>query len=122
MAYYVAEIWSARQPPHFNDFYASWWGAHELLVHRRNPYSPAVAHEIQTAIYGAPVASDSALDPTGIAGGFAYPPYAALLLWPLIYLSFPVAQAVFLSVSILAMLLSFAGWVRLLRFHWSPMI
>ena len=121
MAYYVAEIWSANQPPHFTDFYAPWWGAHELLLHGRNPYSPAVAHEIQTVIYGAPVSATSTDDSSSIAGGFAYPPYAALLLWPTVYLSFSVAQRVFLGVSAVATLLSLALWLRAFRFRPSPL-
>ena len=91
MAFYVAEIWSVNQPSDFTDFYAPWWGALELLLHHRNPYSPAVAHEIQTVIYGAP-SSTSIDDPSNIEGGFAYPPYTALLLWPTVYLSFSEAE------------------------------
>jgi glycosyl transferase family 87 len=120
MAYYVAEIWSANQPPHFTDFYAPWWGAHELLLHGRNPYSPEVAHEIQTVIYGAPAIANSADDPSSIAGGFAYPPYAALLLWPTVYLSFSSAQIVFLGVSALGTLLSLWMWLRVFRLRLAP--
>jgi hypothetical protein len=58
-------------------------------------------------------------DPTGIGGGFAYPPYIALLLWPTIYLSFAAAQKLFLCVSILAMLACLLVWFRLMRFRWS---
>ena len=121
MAFYVAEIWSANQPPHFSDFYAPWWAAHELLLHGRNPYSPAVAHEIQAVIYGSPASASPTDDPSNIAGGFAYPPYAALLLWPTVYLSFSDAQKVFLGVSALATLLSLVLWLRALRFHPSPL-
>jgi hypothetical protein len=122
MAYYVVEIWSAYQPPHFNDLYASWWAAHELFLHGRDPYSPAVAHEIQAVIYGAPADSGSSQDSSGIGGGFAYPPYAELLLYPTIYLSFTAAQKVFAIVSVLATLLNLTVWMRLLRFHWSLML
>ncbi|HEY6372423.1 MAG TPA: glycosyltransferase family 87 protein [Candidatus Sulfotelmatobacter sp.] len=119
MAFYVTAIWGANQPPGFSDLYAGWWGAHELLLHGRDPYSTAVAHEIQTVIYGAPLAPDSQ-DPTGIGGGFAYPLYAALLLWPSVYWSFGVAQRVFIGASILGTLFSLAIWLRLMRFGWSP--
>jgi hypothetical protein len=121
MAYYVAEIWSANQPPHFNDFYAPWWGAHELLLHGRNPYAPQVAHEIQTVIYGAPETSTSADDRSSIAGGFAYPPYAALLVWPTLHLSFSCAQKVFLFVSGVLTLLSIALWLRALGIRVTPL-
>ena len=120
MSFYVTEIWSANQPPGFSDLYAPWWGAHELLLHHRNPYSPAVAHEIQTVIYGAPVAP-SPDDPSGIAGGFAYPPYAALLLWSTVYASFATAQKVFLFLSVLLTLSSLAMWVRAFRMRLSPL-
>ena len=121
MAFYVTEIWGANQPPYFTDFYAPWWGSHEMLIHRRNPYSPAVAHEIQTVIYGAQITSSSPNDPSNIAGGFAYPPYVALLLWPTLYLSFSVAQKVFLCVSVLVTLIAFALWLRALRLRLSTL-
>lgn len=114
MAYYVIEIWAANQPLHFSDLYAPWWAAHELLLHRRDPYSPAVAHEIQSVIYGAP-ATASPEDPYGIGGGFAYPPYTVLLLWPAVYLSFSAARKVFLIVAVVATLLSLALWLKMLR-------
>jgi len=120
MAYYVNEIWSANQPPNFSDLYAPWWGAHELLLHRRNPYSPSVAHEIQTVIYGAPV-SPTPDDPLSIGGGFAYPPYAALLLWPAVHVSFASAQELFWCASILLTLLSLGLWLRALRFRPPPL-
>ncbi len=122
MAWFVAAVWSANQPPQFSDLYAPWWAAHELLLHRRNPYSPTVAHEIQTVIYGAPANGSSANDPSNIAGGFAYPPYAALLLWPTVYLPFSQAQKLFLGVSVFAILLSLALWLRFLRFRPSPLL
>jgi hypothetical protein len=114
MTFYVCDIWSANQPAGFSDLYAPWWAAHELLLHGRNPYAPQVAHEIQSVIYGAPV-TPSADDPAGIAGGFAYPPYAVLFLAPTLYLPFPVAQKVFLAVTMLLTGLSLVLWVRLSR-------
>lgn len=119
MAFYVFQIWSVNQPSHFNDFYAPWWAAHELLRHGRNPYSPAVAHEIQTVIYGAPAKATSADNPANIAGGFAYPPYAALLLWPTVYLPFSAAQKLHLALSLLVTLLSLSLWLRALLFRFS---
>jgi hypothetical protein len=122
MAWYVTAVWSANQPPQFSDLYAPWWAAHELLLHGRNPYSPAVAHEIQTVIYGAPASDVSTNDPSNIAGGFAYPPSAALLLWPTVYLSFEQVQKLFLGTSVLAILLSLALWLRFLRLRPSPLL
>lgn len=117
MSFYVWEIWSVGQPPQFNDLYAPWWAARELLRHGRNPYSPELAHEIQTVIYGAPAVQPSPEDPKGIGGGFAYPPYAALLLWPTVYMSFSAARVGFLVVAALLLILSLALLLRVAGFR-----
>jgi hypothetical protein len=117
MAWYITVIWSFHQPSQFSDLYAPWWGAHELLLHGRNPYSPTVAHEIQTVIYDAPV-TPSADDPSGIGGGFAYPLYTAFLLWPTLYLSFSAAKLIVVWLSLLLTLLSVECWLQSL--HWRP--
>jgi hypothetical protein len=117
MQFYVAKIWSAGQPPHFSDLYAPWWSAHELFWHGRDPYTPAVAHEIQTVIYGAPVSAAYSGDPSELAGGFAYPLYAAFLLWPTVYLRFSTVQNVFYFVSILVTLGSLVMWLRGFHFR-----
>src|SRR6202021_728522 len=93
------KIWSAGQPSHFSDLYAPWWGSHEVLLHGRNPYTPAVAHEIQTVIYGAPVTTDTNGDYSGVSGGFAYPLYVAFLLSPTVHLSFTLVQSLFIWIA-----------------------
>jgi hypothetical protein len=119
MQFYVAKIWSANQPPHFSDLYAPWWGAHELILHGHSPYTPAVAHEIQTMIYGAPVAAPSG-DSSELAGGFAYPLYVAFLLWPTVHMPFSTVQTLFLFVSIFAALASLVMWLRGFHFRLPP--
>ncbi len=119
MWFYTDKIYGLGQPPSFSDLYARWWGSHEVLLHRRNPYSAAVAHEIQTVIYGAAVNSRYPGDPSEIAGGFAYPLYTSFFLWPTVYMSFATAEKFFLGVSELAVLGSLAMWLRLLRFERS---
>jgi hypothetical protein len=115
MIFYITTIWSAGQAAHFSDLYAPWSGTRALLLEHRNPYSPEVAHEIQTVIYGASSPA-SATDPEGLAGGFAYPPYAAFLLWPISHLSFSAASTVFLWLSFLDLLLAIYFWLRLFSF------
>jgi len=115
MEFYVAKVWSAGQPPYFSDLYAPWWGAHEFLLHGRNPYTPAVAREIQTAIYGAPLGTADRGGPAELAGGFAYPLHAAFLLGPTVRLSFSSAQILFLCLSIAITLGSPLLWLR--AFH-----
>ena len=56
-------------------------------------------------------------DPNGIAGGFAYPPYAVLILWPVIHTSFSAAQKVFVGTSLVLTLLSLALWLSAFRFR-----
>jgi hypothetical protein len=120
MQFYVAKIWSAGQSLNFSDLYASWWGAHELFLHGRNPYTPAVASEIQTVIYGAPVAAAYRGDPSEVGGGFAYPLYAVFLLWPTVGMLFSTARILFICVSIAATLGSLLLWLRGFRFRVSP--
>lgn len=119
MGFYTFRIWSANQPAGFSDLYAPWWAAHEMLLHRRNPYSPEVTREIQSVIYGPSFAA--AEDPAKLGGGFAYPAYVALLLWPIIQMPFPAAQKVFAGVSILATLLSVALWARAIELRPPPL-
>ncbi len=120
MSCYVAKVWSANQSPHFSDLYAPWWAAHELFLRGRSPYRPEVAHEIQAVIYGAPRMAGYPGDDSALAGGFAYPLYAASLLWPTVRMSFPAVEKMFFCVSVLAVLASLACWLRALRFHPPP--
>lgn len=114
MGYYVTYIWSANQPAHFSDLYAQWWTAHELFLHGRQPYTLAIAREIQTMIYGAPVSATNTGDPSELSGGFAYPLYVVFLMWPTLHLSFSAAQAVFACLFAGLTLASLFLWLRTL--------
>ncbi|MGH9498326.1 MAG: glycosyltransferase 87 family protein [Terriglobales bacterium] len=118
MWYYVAKVWSAGQPAQFSDLYAQWWGAHELLLHHRNPYTPAVAHEIQTVIYGSPVSASRPGDAAEISGGFAYPIYVVFLMWPTVHLAFPVVKS--LAICLFLALTLASLWLWLYAFRWRP--
>jgi Glycosyltransferase family 87 len=115
MWYYVFDIWSVNQPTNFSDLYAQWWAAHELFLHGRNPYTPAIAHEIQSVIYGAPLTTSSPGDPAGIAGGFAYPLHVVFLMWPTIRIPFSIVQRVFSWISLGLTLASILLWVSVLE-------
>ncbi|MGA7382593.1 MAG: glycosyltransferase family 87 protein [Terriglobales bacterium] len=117
MWYYVANVWGVGRSAQFSDLYAQWWAAHELFLHRRNPYSPAIAHEIQTVIYGNPISPVHPGDPAELSGGFAYPLYVVFLLWPTVHLSFPVAQVVFLCLFVTLTLASLLLWLYALRWR-----
>ena len=81
LAWYVTAIWSANQPPQFSDLYY-------LVGRARIATAPAQS----LLAHGCPRDSNRNLRrsckrffgmiPRNIACGFAYPPYAALLLWP----------------------------------------
>ena len=109
MWHYVNNVWGANHPPYFSDLYAEWWATHEVFLHRRNPYTPGVAHEIQTVIYGAAVSGIRPGAPADIAGGFAYPLYVAFLLSPTLHMPFPAVQTMaiflFLALSLISVLL-----------------
>src|SRR5271154_2646902 len=102
------------------DLYSPWIGTRDLLLYKRNPYSPDVSHEIQMAFYGRiltqtpDISAQSAVDEQR----FAYPVYVVFLLAPTANLTFaevetwaPVALALF---SVIGVLL----WLDVV--HWLP--
>ena len=70
------------------DLYPRWVGARELLLNRRNPYSPEVSHEIQMAYYGHIVTAEDAAQHVIDEQRFAYPVYVVFLMAPTIYTDF----------------------------------
>jgi hypothetical protein len=116
--HYVTYVWSANQPAHFSDLYAQWWTAHELFLHGRQPYTLAVAREIQTMIYGAPVSAANIGNPSEMSGGFAYPLYVVFLMWPTLHLQFTTVQTIFEGLFLALTLLSMTLWLKAL--DWRP--
>ncbi len=96
--------------PGLNDFMSRWEGARSYWVDGLNPYSEPANLNIQRRIYGRPAMADE--DP----GYFAYPFYTTFLVWPLVYLSYDWASAVWLVllaaalVGALILQLDLAGW------------
>jgi hypothetical protein len=112
-AYYAAK----GQPMDIGDLYPRWYGARELLLHHRDPYSLEVSREIQVAYYGHP------LDTAGADRGrdeqrFAYPVYVVFFLAPTIDLPFSRAQAVVRWT--LAFLAATSVLLWLLALRWRP--
>jgi len=52
MLFYVDRIWAPGKSIHFCDLYPRWYGARELLLRGRDPYSQEVSQEIQVWSYG----------------------------------------------------------------------
>jgi hypothetical protein len=114
---YVRDVWGAGQSAQFSDLYAQWWAAHELFLHHRDPYSPVVAHEIQTVIYGSPISASHPGDVAELAGGFAYPIYVVFLIWPTVHLAFPVVKGAFVFLFVALTLASLLLWLYTLRWR-----
>lgn len=74
------------------DLYPRWVGTRELLLHARNPYSPEVSQEIQTAFYGHAVTPVEARQHVVDEQRFAYPLYVVFLMAPTIYADFATVQ------------------------------
>ena len=97
--------------PGANDFFVRWLGGREYLRHGTNPFDRSIAEMAQKAMFGRlarPEDKDEAY--------FAYPLYTLYFFWPLSYLPYAWAQAIWmtllqfmlLGVTLLAVRLS--GW------------
>ena len=102
-----------------SDLYPRWLGAHELLLHHRDPYSTDVTREIQVGYYGRAIDPSRPNDPTD-EQGFAYPVYVVFLLAPTIWLPFPIVQVGFRWFLIALTGASVLLWLRTLRWRLSP--
>ena len=103
----VYRLFTSRVPSG-NDFYSRWAGGRALLVEGRDPYSLEVTAEIQVV---------KGIDP-GLEGkgGFAYPLYVLFSFWPLVYLPYAWAQAIWmvalqwLVLAVVLVLVRLEGW------------
>jgi hypothetical protein len=89
-----AALAKARPIGNNSDLYARWLGARELLLRRRDPYSPEMTREIQIGFYGRPLDSRNPSDPSA-QESFVYPLYIVFLLAPTIFLPFAVVKHIF---------------------------
>lgn len=93
-----------------NDFLSRWEGARSFWREGLNPYGAEASLNIQQRIYGREALPDE--DP----GLFAYPFFTVFVIWPLVYLSYAWASAVWMVllevclVAALLMLLDLYGW------------
>ncbi|MBI1800341.1 MAG: DUF2029 domain-containing protein [Chloroflexi bacterium] len=81
-----------------NDFYIPWRATRELVFNGRDPYSEAVARDIQLQLFGAVRAAGEH------QYTFAYPLYVSLLLAPFTLLPYDAAQALWQSVLLMIVL------------------
>lgn len=117
----AAVVRAAHRPIGNNsDLYPRWLGTRELLLHRRDPYSPEVTREIQTGFYGRPLDPSKPSDPIA-QESFVYPLYVAFLLAPTISLPFHIVAAIFRWILLGAVAASVPVWMYGfgLRVRWS---
>lgn len=97
-----------------SDLYPRWYGARELLLHSRDPYSAEVTQEIRRDYYGE--ALDSAR-PGRLKDqqAFAYPLYVVFLLAPTVHSAFEPVRVGFLVFLFLLTAVSVPLWLRFLE-------
>lgn len=102
------------------DLYPRWVGSRELLLHGRNPYSPEVSHEIQTAFYGRAIEQEYGKPGVHVVDEqrFAYPVYVVFLLAPTLHLNFSELQ--FWALIVFAILTVFSVRLWLDVVLWRP--
>jgi len=101
-----------------SDLYPRWLGARELLLHRRDPYSPDITREIQQGYYGRVLDASRPNDPKD-QQAFAYPLYVVFVLAPTIGLPFAVVQRIFLYFLVAFTAASVLLWLRALKWRMS---
>ncbi|MBL8166323.1 MAG: DUF2029 domain-containing protein [Anaerolineae bacterium] len=101
-----------RPYPGHNDFMSRWEGSRSFWIDGLNPYGELASLNIQYAIYGRPVVEGE--DP----GYFAYPFYTLFVVWPLVYVDYAWASAVWM---VLLQACLIGGLFLLLdAFRWRP--
>ncbi len=85
------EVFASRFPG-AADFFPRWYGGRALLLEGRNPYDREVALEAQLGLFGRYTA------PWEDQVAFAYPLYTLFTFFPLVYVPYAVAQAVWMVV------------------------
>jgi hypothetical protein len=103
-----------------SDLYPRWWGAREVLLHRRDPYGADVTREIQTGFYGRPLDSSKPSDPP-FEESFVYPLYVVFLLTPTLTMPFRTAQAIFQWLLLLLTGCSVPIWMYAIEFRPRPL-
>lgn len=100
--------------PGLNDFMSRWEGARSFWIDGLNPYGDEASLNIQKRIYGRPAAPDE--DP----GYFAYPFYTVFVIWPLVYLDYAWASAVWLVLLAICQIAALVMILQILR--WRPSV
>lgn len=98
---------TSRRPLNVWDLQPLWRAGRWIAEGRGSPYSDELTDLLQRESYGRPVVEGE--DPRA----FVYPPYALLLVFPVIVLPLPWAQAAWFAVLLLGIVAGIVGAVRL---------
>jgi len=99
-----------------SDLYPRWFGARELLLHHRDPYSAEVTRGIQRGFYGRELDPDRLDDPTDQVA-FAYPVYVVFLLAPTLEFSFATVQTISAWLLLFGIAASVPAWMYAMGFR-----
>jgi len=119
MWFYLTDIGPRERKLHPNaneihdthgDLFAPWYGARELLVNHRDPYSPEVTREIQSEYYGK--ALTGALNEPKDQQRFAYPAHLVFLFVPFAHLPFHTVRIIFYWLLPAITLATIPAWLR----------
>jgi hypothetical protein len=98
---------TSRRPLHVWDLQPLWRAGRWIAAGRGSPYSDELTDLLQLESYGRPAAVGE--DPRA----FVYPPYALLVVLPVIVLPLPWAQAAWFTVLLLGIVVGIVGAMRL---------
>ncbi len=100
-----------------SDLYPRWFGARELLLHGRDPYTMQMTAEIQEGFYGRVLPADEPGIGQSFQQGFYYPVYVAFLLAPTLHLPFEIVQKAFLFLLLGLTVFTVPLWLYVLRWR-----
>ncbi len=113
-SYAMYAVFSSRFPG-AADFFPRWFGGRVLLLEGRNPYEREVALEAQLGLFG------RYTEPWEDQVAFAYPLYTLFLFWPLVYVPYAAAQAIWMVVLQFILVIG-ASLLQLVRWQIHPMV
>lgn len=98
--------------PGHNDFLTPWEAVRTFAIDGYGPYSDEAGLNIQMIIFGRPAVEGENL------GHYSYPFHASFLFWPLVYLPFAWAAAIWMVMLIFALVLALLLILNL--YGWKP--
>ncbi|MCL4301577.1 MAG: DUF2029 domain-containing protein [Anaerolineae bacterium] len=109
-SYAMYVVFSSRFPG-AADFFPRWYGGRVLLLEGRNPYQREVALEAQLGLFG------RYTEPWEDQVAFAYPLYTLFLFWPLVYVPYAAAQAMWMVVLQFILVIGTSLCLKLVRWQ-----